>query len=605
MRQGSWKTWLLVVLAAGSLAGAAAWLVPLKALRRAHDLDPADLGQDSAAAAQVPLPTVALAIFRSLAIDYLWIRADTLKLEGQYFDALHLARLICALQPNLPSVWIFQAWNMAYNISVAMPTAPQRWNWVKAGYELLRDQGLRACPRQPEIYRELGWIFQHKLGGETDTYHRYYKERFAKEVMRVLGPAGGSNELLEALARAPRSWGEALAEPNVAGVCESLRRLDGRLGDREALAEFWLDYTTPPELLANPPSFSEELRRWVEAHQASPALGKLNAFIRAYAVRQQWKMSPGQMLEINRRYGPVNYDDPQRRRLSLDWRLPWSHALYWAHEGLPYTAPASDQQLRLWRGVYHAMQDLFHYGRLELYVYAPPPETAGRETGREVLEKERRPELRLFNSEDIRMFPAAYQTTLDVMQVFSDAGQNPPKSVQDASANLAWVGIENLYLMGRIEAAGAYYNDLRRRYPDNPDYRLSLDEFVRTRIVQEAEQIGPKRASEYVDALLRRGHQFYAQQNDEMASAFYARAEQVRRLYEVQRTPQGDRIMLPSLAEMALLAYKNFVYDPFVAPDLKQLLLQRLNLERLDLYQRLTDELKKERSSSDGSAPAP
>ncbi len=67
--------------------------------------------------------TVAMGAFRGLVVDILWMRADKLKEEGQFFDARQLAEWITTLQPRFPAVWEFQAWNMAYNISVAIPAS--------------------------------------------------------------------------------------------------------------------------------------------------------------------------------------------------------------------------------------------------------------------------------------------------------------------------------------------------------------------------------------------------------------------------------------------------------------------------------------------------
>ena len=99
--------------------------------------------------------TVAMGAFRGLVVDALWMRADKLKEQGQFFDAKQLAEWITTLQPRFASVWEFQAWNMAYNISVAIPaTRPdQRWHWVKNGYELLRDQGIVLNPKSISLYR--------------------------------------------------------------------------------------------------------------------------------------------------------------------------------------------------------------------------------------------------------------------------------------------------------------------------------------------------------------------------------------------------------------------------------------------------------------------
>ncbi len=111
--------------------------------------------------------TVAMGAFRGLVVDILWMRADTLKDKGLYFDAKQLADWITVLQPRFAGVWQFNAWNMAYNISVAIPPErpEERWRWVRNGYELLRDRGIKVNPKSVELYRELAMIFQHKIGG--------------------------------------------------------------------------------------------------------------------------------------------------------------------------------------------------------------------------------------------------------------------------------------------------------------------------------------------------------------------------------------------------------------------------------------------------------
>src|ERR1035441_8770951 len=64
---------------------------------------------------------------------------------------------------------------------------PDRWRWVKAGVELLRDQGLRYNPNETLIYRELAWFFQHKIGQNLDDASMYYKQQWATEMANVFG----------------------------------------------------------------------------------------------------------------------------------------------------------------------------------------------------------------------------------------------------------------------------------------------------------------------------------------------------------------------------------------------------------------------------------
>jgi hypothetical protein len=133
--------------------------------------------------------TVALGGFRGLIANALWIRTTELQEDGKYFEAVQLADWITKLQPHFTTVWVHQAWNMAYNISVKFPSPEDRWLWVQRGLELLRDEGLRYNPHEVMMYRELGWIFQHKMGAYLDDAHLTYKARWAQRMEEVL-PGG-------------------------------------------------------------------------------------------------------------------------------------------------------------------------------------------------------------------------------------------------------------------------------------------------------------------------------------------------------------------------------------------------------------------------------
>ncbi len=179
--------WLLTALAALWLSGRQH--APLLAARRA--LWPETVRQElENASPLVAFTTVALAGFQGLIADMLWLRIYRLQDEGQYFEIVQLADWITKLEPRFTDVWVFHAWNMAYNISVMFPDPPDRWRWVQHGIRLLRDEGLRHNPADPKLYQELGWLFQHKIGQHWDDAHQYYKWQLAQEISALLG--GGS-----------------------------------------------------------------------------------------------------------------------------------------------------------------------------------------------------------------------------------------------------------------------------------------------------------------------------------------------------------------------------------------------------------------------------
>lgn len=130
----------------------------------------------------------AFGAFRSLMVNLAFNRAEEYKRLGRYYDAMELARWICRLQPRLPAVWQFQAWNMAWNISVTTFTPEERWNWVYNGARLLRDEGLPHNRRAINIYKDLAWIYVNKMAKPVDDFHFDYKRYWAWRMHLVLGP---------------------------------------------------------------------------------------------------------------------------------------------------------------------------------------------------------------------------------------------------------------------------------------------------------------------------------------------------------------------------------------------------------------------------------
>ncbi len=143
------------------------------------------LCQRSVAAAdssQANLVIAGLGGFRGVLSEIVWFRADRLQNEGRYAEMAQIASLLTTLEPHTPEVWAYAAWNLAYNISVMMPTKDDRWRWVESAMKLLRDDGLRLNPRSPELHRELAWLFLSKMGGNTDEASALYSKRWAETV---------------------------------------------------------------------------------------------------------------------------------------------------------------------------------------------------------------------------------------------------------------------------------------------------------------------------------------------------------------------------------------------------------------------------------------
>lgn len=122
--------------------------------------------------------------FRGIVAEAVWFRADRLQDEGRYAELAQLATWLTFLDPYTPEVWAYSAWNLAYNISVMMPTHEDRWRWVESGIRLLRDDGLRLNPSDPVLHKELAWLFLIKLGQSLDEASPYYREQWAQLVKK-------------------------------------------------------------------------------------------------------------------------------------------------------------------------------------------------------------------------------------------------------------------------------------------------------------------------------------------------------------------------------------------------------------------------------------
>jgi hypothetical protein len=168
---------------------------------------------------------------------------------------VQLSDWITKLQPHMVAVWQFQSWNMAYNVSVKFKSHEDRWHWVQRGIELLRDDGLRYNPHETRLYRDLSWLYQHKIGQYLDDAHMLYKMRWAQEMQGVLGGRPDFKELLnpttpEAKERVRKLEEVYKMDPKIIQqVDEEYGPFDWRLPDAHAVywAELGRIYGRPEE----------------------------------------------------------------------------------------------------------------------------------------------------------------------------------------------------------------------------------------------------------------------------------------------------------------------------------------------------------------------
>ncbi len=515
---------LLAGIALGALVLSSTRVAPLNAERERLKLLAAPI-PESARPSMMLTPMLALG--RAPLVDYLWMRASKMKDDGQFYDAYQLSRLICDLQPRFPTVWAFQAWNMAYNISVTLDTPEERWRWVRNGYELLRDKGIPLNPGNTQLYRELAWIFFHKIGEWTDEKHNYYKLQLALIMQDVLGlpPEGwvrqGRNEGdfyrsydYEPLAKAPHEWIDL-------GNADEVKALSARLG------AFGFDISKPGVYLgmlnglregnlsipgATPGDEANRLHALKEA-LADPAQAdvrtRVETFWRAWKLRNELKIDPQRLIEIQEQIGGI----------TLDLRVPWTHALYWSVMGLQKGADKKvlldTNKLNTNRTEFFCLTKLFFFGRMQMSKQAhlgEPP---------------------LFMP-DIRFAEVVFNTYLNESHQYEiDKKNNEPVGRDFFSG---FVGITRTITLryaelGMRDKAEEKYQFLKKNYAD-PIYGETLDEFLLAQAKADRENPDFRTAMARICRLIDRGIIQYAYDEDEEAVRFIARAKQVYENYK-------------------------------------------------------------------------
>jgi len=322
---------------------------------------------------------IAMGAFRGIFVNYLWMRANTLKEAGKFYEAVQLSDAITKLQPRFPRVWVFHAWNMAYNISVTTQTREERWKWVNNGIALLRNKAIPANPNDMLLHKELAWFFQHKVGGSTDDANGYYKRKLAEEWTIALGPPPKHDanvrdrdtairryvDWLMPIVEAPDDLEEVIRQdPSVGELVSHLRDEVGEDLGFYTLRRYELARAAHGSLRASLTANTQgpksaAMWRLVEDSRFAKAWEKLLPHLRRRLLIDTYHMEPERMVRYIREYGP------------LDWRIAAAHALYWSARGVEnsqFRWTDENKQdfdfINADRVTIQSVQDLARYGEL-------------------------------------------------------------------------------------------------------------------------------------------------------------------------------------------------------------------------------------------------
>jgi hypothetical protein len=424
---------------------------------------------------EMALAQAALGTFRGLAINVLWERADTLKNEGKFHEAIELGRLITKLQPRYPRVWEFISWNLAYNISVATHTPEERWHWVKSGIDILQGggAGIDANPNELALYQQLGWIYYHKIGEFLDNMSWHYKRELADTWHSILGnPPRSQEEYLRWLSPVVNAPDNVEALPPGAQTLAKWLRDNRHPFDRHTLRRLLI-----PTVMLEPaaestggaepgqPRVVPELQ-WPEgASQAD--IDAVLAFLRRKAITSdEINMDPQVMMRFAERFGPI------------DWRHPSAHCVYWSLLGLErITAEGRylDNEINTKRNILNGLERLAASGQV-VYIPAPIP------------------------GDSYISYLPAWSFWLSYDEYFQTAVMNDAsRSSEFLKETFGWghrnkmdLAIALTWAYGDVPAADALYRALGDRWKDDPSasyqYQMPLEDFAFARLQETLDQ---------------------------------------------------------------------------------------------------------------------
>ncbi|WZO97572.1 hypothetical protein EP7_004613 [Isosphaeraceae bacterium EP7] len=154
---------LAIVVIFGAIYPYTSWLNKVKAEK---DLGEATIGQVDTGSFMLKLALLGGA--RGIAANVLWNRAEEMKRAQDWDKMKSTVDLITKLQPHFLSVWTFQGWNLAYNVSVEWDAPEDKYEWIKQGIKFLKD-GVRKNAKSPDLRWDTAWTYYHKLGFSDET----------------------------------------------------------------------------------------------------------------------------------------------------------------------------------------------------------------------------------------------------------------------------------------------------------------------------------------------------------------------------------------------------------------------------------------------------
>jgi hypothetical protein len=117
---------------------------------------------------------------RGFAVCGLWVAANEKQKKHEWNKLELLVNSIIKLQPHFIEPWLYQSWNLAYNVSVESDRVKDKYFYVSRGIELIAE-GERRNKDNPDLRQNIGFYYQNKLGMSDE--NNYFRSLFQMSVI--------------------------------------------------------------------------------------------------------------------------------------------------------------------------------------------------------------------------------------------------------------------------------------------------------------------------------------------------------------------------------------------------------------------------------------
>ncbi len=430
---------------------------------------------------EIVLLTHLLGGFKGLLVDAVWLRANMLQQDDKYWELYTLYNWMGKLEPHLETIWVFNGWNMAYNLIANLSNNEARWLWIWRAITYMRDEGLKYNPQSSEIMKQISWTFYHKIGQYHDDNHLYYKHRLALVMNSIMGDRDMQD--MKGVRDAPKDLETLLKDEEIRRVIGRRYELDpdvapvSQLDDAQGIYGIprvihSLIYAEKPEGM----SYGE----FMKTPEGSVARKIVN-FVVARTLVEQLKMKDLDLIvEMEEKYN------------QFDWRMPEPHALYWgelASRRDRHVNPASQKQIDYDRMVIFSLVQLARRGNIA-YMGPVPSGTGGT----------------FITTTDFSKIEPVHQLYLEMMQKYPvvDYGleNRGSTSIRDGHYQFVRWAVFTLYFSGYEGQAENYYLIMRALH-NKPAEPMSLEDWNIGRVQVMVDEYGTyAQIRSFIDSLL-------------------------------------------------------------------------------------------------------